>query len=687
MNDLTPRQQFILNQLLNEGSLAIKSLQKQFDISDKTVYREVTAINKHLNKKNINIFSDSNSNLAISGNLDNMQKLKASMKNIPMQWLLNKHQRQIMIITELLLSNEPMKASYYSTKYNVAMASISFDLDSIEHWLNSKNLFLIRKKSYGIQAEGLQWNKRNALIELFFSLKPLDELLGFFYDEKIDPLVNILFKIAFGEELTGLIKDILKQSKLKFLKNNDVKYFEFFIQLLISIKHSQNNMSLILPNDITNYILSYNDYEELKELSDILNLNGIVLPKAELAYLILYLNDYNYSYDSKFSEIDINLDAIINELLEETSKRININLITDKQLVKNLHQHFKQSINILNLRFKIINPLIDEIREYHKDLFDVINSICKLIFSRYNLKIPPDEIGYITLHIDVAIKKYQFESKKLKTLIVCPTGMSTAKILANKVKAIFSDIDIVDIGSVFDWKNKKENAQYDLIISTFNMENKKDEIKKYNNIISVSPFLTIDDISKINEFVFNHKKIKEKVSVDLPSVSILSNDLEEVDGIVNSLLSNFQIKSIDVNSLNDLINYIADDIENIGITDDKEKIEELIYDREKKGNVVIPGSHVALIHTRSDKIKTPFIGVYRIEKPLQMASIGFSIEDVDTFFVMLAKISNEDDALKYLGKISIALIENEDFIKKLRSADIESNKEIIRNIIQSREDY
>lgn len=687
MNELTPRQQFILNQLLNEGSLAIKNLQKQFDISDKTVYREVTAINKHLNKHNINIFNDSNSHLIISGNIDNMQKLKLSIKNIPIQWLLNKNQRQIMIITELLLANEPIKASYFSTKFNVAMASVSFDLDSIEHWLISKNLFLIRKKSYGIQVEGLQWNKRNALIELFFSLKPLDELLGFFYDEKFDPSIKVLFKIAFGEELTALIKNILKQNKLKFLKNNDVKYFEFFIQLLISIKHTENDMSFILPSDITDHILSSNDYVELKELSKILNSNGIILPKAELAYLILYLNDYNYSYDSEFSEIDINLESIINELLEETSKAININLTHDKQLVKNLHQHFKQSINVLNLGLKIINPLIEEIKEHHNNLFEVINSICKLIFSRYNLKIPPDEIGYITLHIDVAIKKYQFESKKVKTFIVCPTGMSTAKILANKVKAIFADIDIIEIGSVFDWKNIKENYQYDLIISTFNIGNNVSEIENYTNIITVSPFLTIDDISKINEFIFNHKKIKEDVSVELPLVAISDTDLVEDYGLVNSLLDNFQLRNIDIDSFNELINYITDDIENVGVTEDKEQIKELIFDREKKGNVVIPGCHVALIHTRSDKVITPFIGVYRLKNPLQMASIGFSMEDVDTFFVMLAKISNTDDVLKLLGRISIGLIENEDFIKKLRTADVESNKEIIRNIIQTREDY
>ena len=69
-----------------------------------------------------------------------------------------------------------------------------------------------------------------------------------------------------------------------------------------------------------------------------------------------------------------------------------------------------------------------------------------------------------------------------------------------------------------------------------------------------------------------------------------------------------------------------------------------------------------------------------------MSSVGFSYENVDTFFVMLARISDENEALKLLGKISVALIENKDFTNKLESSDIEDNREIIRRIIYTRED-
>ncbi|WP_300383807.1 PTS sugar transporter subunit IIA [Clostridium sp.] len=686
MKDLTPRQQFILNELLNEGSLEIKNLQKQFDISDKTIYREVTAINKCLSRHSINVFNSYNLELIISGKKEIIEKLRKESIKVPVQWVLNKNQRQIMILTELLLTKEPIKATYFKSKYNVAMASISFDLDYIEEWAIKKNLFLARKKSYGIELEGPQWNKRTALSEIFFSLKPLDELLKFFYGEEKDPSIDLIFKIAFGEKNTTLVKNILKDTKIEILNNNDVKYFEFFIQLLISIKNIEIGTTMILPDEIIEEILQSNELCEIEELNQKLILKGIELPREERAYLKLYINNYDYYNENPVNNVGININSVVKEFIEEISNKVNVNLNSDEQLINNLNQHFNQSINVLNIGLRIINPLLKEIKDHNEELFEAVSSICKRIFSRYSINIPDDEVGYITLHIDVAIKKYQYESIKIKTLIICPTGMSTAKILSNRVKGAFSEIEVVEIGSVFDWKNLGQNNKYDLIISTFNLSENSKRLTDKENIITVSPFLTIKDIGEINEFIYKFNKEKNNLTI-IEEKEEVDKDIKEYENeIAENLLKRFTLKHSKAKTLEELITYIARDVEEAGLTENKEEIERLILDREKKGNVVIPRSGIALLHTRSDEMKVPFIGVYRLEKGIPMASIGFSMEEVSTFFVMLARASNENEALKYLGKISIALIENKDFTDKLKSADVESNIDIIKTIIYTREE-
>ena len=680
MKKLTPRQQFILNSLLNEGSLKIKNLQNEFSIGDKTIYREVTAINNCLKKYKVNVYNFDNQELVISGKRNVIENLKESIEKIPIQWILNKHQRQIMILTELLLSKEPVKAGYFKSKYNVAMASISFDIDAIEKWLLNKSLYLVKKKSYGIEIEGPQWNKRNALSELFFNIKPLENLLNYFYEEKPEPVINYMFKVAFGEKITDQVKEIFKTTQIPGLKNSDIKYIEFFIQVLISIKNTENEKPISLPDIIVEDILHSSVLCKLDELCNKLSLNNIILPNEEIAYLNLYISKDKENKNKKVDISGMNISAVVTEFIEEISNKIKIDLNSDVQLRNNLYQHFNESVNVLNIGLKIINPLLEEIKEHNKHLFEAVSSVCKLIFSRYNINIPPDEIGYITLHIDVAIKRYKLESEKIKVFVICPTGMSTAKILSSRISSTFSDLNIVKVGSVYDWRQIEEDKDYDLIISTFNIGN-----NTKNNLIIVSPFLNIDDISRINEFIYKYKK-KTISQLKTKEEEKLEIDVVEKNETAEMLINNFRLKNIEVDSFEELISSITEDIESIGITQNKEEIIKLIFERENKGNVVIPGSTVALLHTRSDEIKHAFIGAYRISKPIKMSSVGFSYENVDTFFVMLARISDENEALKLLGKISVALIENKDFTNKLESSDIEDNREIIRRIIYTRED-
>ena len=157
-------------------------------------------------------------NLSISGNKENIEEIKTSLEIVPIPWLLSKEQRQIIIICELLVSKEPLKASYFCHKFNVVMGSISLDIDNIEERLLSKNLCVIRKRSYGTSIQGSEWNKRNTLVELFFDFKPFEDLLAFLYDEKDDLIVKTLFNIVFGNEIIALVKDILKNIDFRLLK-------------------------------------------------------------------------------------------------------------------------------------------------------------------------------------------------------------------------------------------------------------------------------------------------------------------------------------------------------------------------------------------------------------------------------------------------------------------------------------
>lgn len=683
MNNLTPRQQFILSKVLNEGPFNIKGLDKQLDISTRTILREISSVNKYLKKYSVNIFNDEDMNLIISGNKESIEEIKISLNSVPIQWLFSKEQRQIVIGCELLTAKEPLKASYFSHKFNVVMGSISLDLDNIAKLLVTKNLCLIRKRAYGISVEGSEWNKRNALVELFFNFNPFENLLAFLYDEKIDQTVNSFFNIVFGNETMNIVKVILNQPNFSYFRINDVKYFSLFLQILLAIKKTENGDNLSLPDKIKEDISSLEDYKKIKALDEILKENKINLPDDELAYLCLHLGDYRYllNKNNNFTESDIDFEDMAKEIILEVSKKMHIDISKDTELIKDLSQHIRQTFYMLNLGIKVINPLINEIKQHYPKLFKIINNACRLIFSRYNLKIPPEEVGYITMHIDVAIQRQQAILRKIKVLIVCPGGIGTARILCNKIQSLFPDIGSLTVGSLHDISSTIDNDKYDLILSTVPISLKKDA-----NILEVSPFMTKDNIEKINDFIFNFKVTNQEEFMDSPYESSSDNITDNEYELVNTMLKNFGLRKTKVDSFVDLIDFIVDDIYKINVTNNKEVIKSLIFKREEKGNVVVPGTHIALIHTRSDAMITPFVGIYRIEKPLLMASVGFTDENVDTFLVIIARSNESNYILQILGKISIALIEKKEFIEVLKSGNVIEIRNYLVNIINKSEE-
>lgn len=163
---------------------------------------------------------------------------------------------------------------------------------------------------------------------------------------------------------------------------------------------------------------------------------------------------------------------------------------------------------------------------------------------------------------------------------------------------------------------------------------------------------------------------------------ISSDEYEKAD----SIIKNFQLERAEVGTFVELINYICDDISEKGFVNDKKVLRDLIFQREERGNVVVPGTNVALIHTRSDELTTPLLGVYRLQKPLHMASVGFSTEGVDTFLVMLARNSESNYILQLLGKVSVELIESKEFIEILKIGNIKDIRDYLIKVINIEEE-
>lgn len=682
MIDLTARQKFILNRIIEEGPLNIKDLSQQIDVSSRTISREIAVINKLICEKNIKI-SENASILSINGKSKIIKTFQKNIGGIPLQWLLSQEQRVLLITAQLLTTDEPYKSAYFSYQINVVEGTISLYMDKIDEWLNVHNLMLKKIRGYGIEISGSEWNKRNSFVELLYEYKTIDELLSYIYSKNDDPTIRAFFKTIFSEKLITISKNLLELVNTEISNTNDIAYFSSFIHILLSLKRAKQGRFISLPAYLVQDIFSSNQFSIINKIREFLDSIEINLPDDELAYIAIQLmgNKYIYKPDRTFELLGISLEELSSEVVLEAAKKLNIKIDCDEQLILGLSQHFNPALYRINMGIQVINPLIDQIKEYYGNLFKTVNYACKLVFSKYNITLPQDEIGYITMHIGAAIERSNMLKNRLSVLVICPNGIGTAQILSSKIKSSISNIGTVTISSLKDWSG--EYGDYDLTLSTVNI----DKRVKNKNIITVSPFLQNEDIDKINDYIKKNILVGNSFNniTSLCSITKGKGSKKEKYDIINDILNNLQLELINTGSINELISLIAEDLFNKNLISNKNEIINLIQQREKIGNVVIPYSRVALLHTRSDTINKPLVGVYRLKESMRLKSIESANENVDTFIVMLARTNEHSYILEEMGKISISLIENKSFTEVLRLGDIKDLSSSLIKILNEEE--
>jgi mannitol operon transcriptional antiterminator len=95
-------------------------------------------------------------------------------------------------------------------------------------------------------------------------------------------------------------------------------------------------------------------------------------------------------------------------------------------------------------------------------------------------------------------------------------------------------------------------------------------------------------------------------------------------------------------------------------------IEDLLR-REEIGGLGIPGTSLALYHTRSDDIQEPSFTISRLTHPLQVKAMDDSTIEINTILLMLSPKDSNEETLELLSGISSLIIRDEDSIEQFQS--------------------
>ncbi len=655
----------IINVLLErEAYITASEIADQLGISKRTIFREMVAVEELTDSLGMIMDKKTRLGVKLQATAEQVVKFKHIAEACDDHSGLDQEARQNKLISELLKSREPKKFYFFSKLLNVSEATISYDMDKIMPWFDSRGIKLIRKPGYGVYLEGTEKQFRKAIVDFLYQNYEHQELMDIFNNQ--DTMMNDVLDKSTLVQIGAILVEF---GSLLIEKLTENAHMGLTIPLTIAVQRKKRGESIVMKSELLEELKA----EELFKLAGKIGEKieayfGIRFPEDEIGYITMHLKGSKLKTGSIVESDGIlitnfEITRLASNMIQKFSALSGFDLTQDDQLLVGLVSHLRPAISRIKMALEIRNPLLDKIKEMYPEIFSMSRVTSVVIEEKYDILLPDGEIGYIAMHFGASIerlRKQMVKVRKLKVGVVCASGIGTSSLLYSRLEKSFPNMDLVTQLSKEDILSGRANALgIDLLISTIYLD------VSDLPIIQVSPLLPEADIEKLNKIV---PMISSKPSKVVEEIFVDDTDkIKKIRDITEAILNieeNFEIVHFEgANNIKNLIKAIAAH-QTEGLKNTMMLHKELM-ERERLGSTLIHGEGTMLVHAKSGTVSKAKLSVWRLKKPYKHDK-G---ELVSTIIVMVIPESASKVYIDLMSRISKSLIEEHDFIELLRSKE------------------
>ena len=678
--NITPRMKQIFLVLLKEAEpVSVKYLAEQIGVSKRTVQRELEYTASSLKGYEITFMSKTGVGVWLKGTDDEKQRLEETLSEKDDYDVGNRELRRKKLILELLREKGLKKLFYYSSRFKVSEATISSDLEAAEVWLKQYGLRINRKPGSGISVEGSEEDYRRA-IRVFVNENIDTQVLREAYEAESEPERYAgLKKSNIGQILNDNIMSrvmdcITGMNHDRMLNLTENSYVGLVIHISIAINR-------ILKNEVLDTTPPW--VEEMEEDEDLCLARAIVheleeefeiqIPKIEVSYICLHIKGAKHEKlqwkgtDGKESE-NRELHQIVNEMIDAFDPEKSWALKQDEEFLQGLLAHLQPTLVRLNHGMQIRNPVLDEICSGYPDIYKKCIQVGKILEKWTGKSVPPEEIGFLTVHFGAAIVRMKNRKEQLRKVqigVICSSGIGISRLMSSKLERVFKDrVQLTAYG-------KKDITPYITSKTDFFVSSISTEITDVP-VIYVNPLLNEEDMEKIRRNVYQYERIPEKQR-KADQVTLQLEEINLVAAQINLVIKYMEFIKTDENiSFEELLIAVSERLS--PYSDRQELIREDIMKRERISSQIFAEFGFALLHTRTKGVVRPGFHVCMTRNLDSFRDPYF--KGIKVVFVMLAPV---DDNLRInneiLGHISSTLIEDFHFLDVI----LRGEKEEIRD--------
>lgn len=647
---ITARERLLLTALLdNEQGLSAKALAKVASVSLRTIQRDLRSLDRVVSHFDLTL--QRVPMLSLEGT-------EAAKRHLRMDIVEKKKrdftsdERVSLLIAQLLDSKEPVKLFTLASELNVTSATVSTDLTKAEEWLRSYGIELIRKRGYGIELNGSETSIRRAMSSILTEHFTEETFYRAVYSDEMEKEVaNRLLHFVDLQTIRLVQLTLGKLKQEKFAQITDQSYIALVVHVTLAIERIKQGERIQMDKDQLQALelegVISAAQSVARALEDAFN---ITIPREEVGYLIMHLRGARtlnpFGENAGNTELTYRLKKLISGMEQELNVSLN-----EASFFQGLLAHLTPALYRVNQKMKIHNPLLDRIQSEYPDLFVATKKEANQAFAP--IVLPDEEIGFLTLHFG-AILTRQNQRSSLSALVVCSSGIGSAKMLSSRIQQEFAEITSITIASLFELDHYDPKS-FDLFISTVNFDKSK-------GAIHVSPVLTKEEVALIRSYI--GRQSTQHLSMTAPATSrteqgsVSFRDIAAMSLFIEELLESvFEITS---EQLQGGVQKACGIFEASGAIFHAERVYQALLAREKLGGLAIPGAELALYHTRTSDVVKPIFSIVSLTEKTSVASMASGQEDISRVLIMLAPVELSESKLEYMSFLSILLIESEE---------------------------
>lgn len=665
----TPRMKQLLQLLLREDSVvSIKYLAEQMGLSKRTIQRELEGMDYALKDYGIEFRSRTGTGVWLEGSTEEKERLLEDTEDIDYD-AGNREERRKRLILEILKEKGLKKMFYYSSQFKVSEATVSADLEAIEGWLNRYGLFVNRKPGSGISVSGSEECYRRA-IRAFINENIDTEMIRDAYEntEPVNPRNEKRreddIRYILDERIMKRVADcIAGMDNTRVLTLTENSYLGLVIHITIAVNRILKSEVIEPDEQWLKNIREDEDYRLAREIVRELEEEfEIQIPPVEISYICLHIKGAKHEkieWNGQIPEGMENrkLQQLVNAMIDTFDSKKAYLLKQDEEFIQGLLAHLQPTMIRLVHGMHIQNPVLQDIQNSYAELYARCGYAAKVLEEYIGKEVPPEEIGFLTVHFGAALVRLEEQREKLRMVrvgVICSSGIGISRLMCSKLsKAFHSRIQLTAYG-------KKDITpsvigRTDFFVSSISMEAL--EIP----VISVNPLLNEQDMENIRQMISQYERMPEKYRE--------TEEKSPAKAQIQVLLDHMQYFRVDERiSFEQLLSVIGEKMSSR--PDCQELIREDIRKREQAGSQIFAEFGFALLHTRTKGVTVPSFGICMTEHLGAFADRYF--KGVTVIFIMLIPIDeNLRGNSEIMGHISTMLIEDFEFMEVVAGGDQE----------------